>query len=103
MVGAVVYFATREPEPGSVNLIALKSEGEPVNGARVVLGGEFRVTDANGIASFPEIDPGSYTVSAVAPGLGRVTKDVAVEEGKASQVEVRLADASLSGRLSEIQ
>lgn len=85
----------------SVNVIALKSEGEPVNGARVVLGGEFRV-DANGIASFPEIDPGSYTVSAVAPGLGRVTKDVAVEDGKASQVEVRLADASLSGRLREI-
>ncbi|MGK7311653.1 MAG: TonB-dependent receptor [Candidatus Longimicrobiales bacterium M2_2A_002] len=59
------------------------------------------VSDARGLFRFPELAPGAYRVGARALGYAETVRDVAVEAGRATRVELELAASAV--QLEEIR
>jgi uncharacterized GH25 family protein len=86
-------------------------DGEPVEGAMVILAGgsvgmQMTSTGPDGSFSFDGIAPGTYTVSVQADlmGGGTSAQEINVDEdGKAETVQLKLTSLSISGRVIDAE
>ncbi|MCX6727616.1 MAG: hypothetical protein NTX11_02270 [Candidatus Saccharibacteria bacterium] len=81
----------------SVSVFVSDANSRAVAGAKVSLGSKTYLTDANGIASFGDVKPGTYTVKIVA-ATGSASKSFTVtpvsQDGTAQKVEVVVKKSS---------
>ena len=82
------------PRPGHVRLTVTRdADATAVRSARVKLSGPSASnarTSSAGVAEFPGLKPGAYTIEIAAEGLVGTTETVQVSEGKTAPVTVRL-------------
>jgi hypothetical protein len=82
------------PKPGHIRLtVTNDGDAKPVRSARVKLTGPSASntrTSAAGVAEFPGLDAGAYTIEVAAEGLVGETASVNVSEGKTTAAAVRL-------------
>ena len=77
-------------QAGAVNGTVKDSLGAAVEGATVTLDGKTTTTDVNGIFSFTDIGPGSYTLNVSKSGFKSYSASIEVKAGETTEVSVTL-------------
>ena len=83
---------TASPSLASISVTIISPQGEPIAGAKVTLSNQqSAVTNASGVATFPGVKSGAYTVTVTDPGNKSVQTTFSLTPGQNKLVSFKLA------------
>ena len=84
---------------GNLQVVVKDEDGNLIEGANVLVNGQSVLSDANGVASFDNLDEGKYDVEITKDGYDKFTASVEVVAGATKQANAILIKAVTTGKL----
>ncbi|HUR69893.1 MAG TPA: carboxypeptidase-like regulatory domain-containing protein [Candidatus Thermoplasmatota archaeon] len=79
------------PQTGALSVVALFADRTPLAGVNVTVANDSQLTDATGLARFPALAAGTYTLLATKTAHRAAQQEIAIVAGQESHAEVVLA------------